>query len=330
MNVLIVSPYPPRHDGIAAYAHAQAKGLRSEGHRVTVLSPPDGGGAIRVEFFAGRPFFRAARLGGRFDRIIVHFQPALYFRPRAPMAKITAALGLLWLCLTRRRTEVLVHEADRPRLWRPDYIVLAMAFRTASLLLFHTTAERRSLEQTYRIRVRAALVRHTDGVAVAHVSRAEARRRLNIPEAERLLLCPGFLHPDKGFERAVEAFDGNGNGRLVIVGSVRDETPRNLEYAARLRDLVARTPGAEMIESFVDDDEFDTWIAAADAVVAPYRRSWSSNILARAQAIGTPAIVTPVGGLAEQAGPEDVVVRDDRELRAAVGRVLGRSEKGAR
>jgi hypothetical protein len=56
---------------------------------------------------------------------------------------------------------------------------------------------------------------------------------------------------------------------------------------------------------------FDRWVAAADRIVLPNRRSWSSGVLARAHALGTPAIVPAVGGLGEQAGPSDDVVDDD-------------------
>ena len=69
-----------------------------------------------------------------------------------------------------------------------------------------------------------------------------------------------------------------------------------------------------LVEGFVADADFDLWLVGADRVVLPYRRSWSSGVLARAQALGTPAIVTAEGGLGEQAGKDDVVVRDDDEL----------------
>ena len=64
----------------------------------------------------------------------------------------------------------------------------------------------------------------------------------------------------------------------------------------------------------MSDDDFDAWIAAADLFVLPYRRSWSSGALARAQLLGTPAAVADTGGLAEQAGPRDAVFRTGDEL----------------
>jgi len=327
-SILVVSSYPPRHCGIGAYARAQVDRLRAEGHRVTVLSPADGGGDVRVGFFGGRPFLAAARRGRRYDRIVVHFQPALYYRPQAPVSKVFTSLALLGLVLRRRQTEIVVHEADRPKLWRPDYLLLAAAFRAAPVVLFHTDEERKALERRYRVPVRGRLISHTDGVRIqAPADRTAARRRLRIPAGEAALVSPGFIHPGKGFDRAVVSFrDAGAGGRLYIVGSVKDPIPTNMAHARLLRELAKDVPGVRLVERFVDDEEFDTWIAAADAVILPYRRSWSSGVLARAQAVGTPAVVTKVGGLAEQASARDVVVSGDEELTKAIAQILSQRE----
>ncbi|MFN2544846.1 MAG: glycosyltransferase [Actinomycetota bacterium] len=313
-RVLVVSSYPPRHCGIGAYARAQVQSLRDAGDEVTVLSPPDGAGDVRAEFLGGRAFREAARIGDRFDRILVHFQPSLYYLPRAAASKIATSISLLRLVRRRPQTEILVHEADRPTLWRPDYALLRLAFARARLL-FHTEIERRQLEHAYRVRVHGSLVPHTEGVRVGAISRQDARRALGLSFDEPLYLCAGFLQPSKGYERAVEAWNMAGMpGRLVILGSVRDATPDNTAYARLLRELAAATERLDLIEDFVSDEDFDAWIAAADLLILPYRRSWSSGALARAQRLGTPAAVADVGGLAEQAGADDVVFRTDREL----------------
>jgi glycosyltransferase involved in cell wall biosynthesis len=319
VRVLVVSSYPPRHCGIGAHARDQVRRLRAEGHEVTVLSPLDGEGDVRTPFFGGRPFWRAARRGGHVDRIVVHFQPALYYRPRAPISKVLTSVGLLWLVTRRKKTEILVHEADAPVRWRPDYALLRMAFRQASMLFFHTRAERDALERDYRIRVRGQLFPHRVEPVGPMVSREDARARLGLVDvAEPLFLCAGFIQPSKGFDRALGAFGEAGGGSLYMVGSVRDDTPANHAYVEELRQLCAVTPGAILVERFVDDLEFDLWVAAADWVVIAYRRSWSSGVLARAHAMGTPAVATAEGGLAEQAGPGDMVVKNDVELAAAL------------
>jgi glycosyltransferase involved in cell wall biosynthesis/multidrug transporter EmrE-like cation transporter len=320
VKILVVSSYPPRHCGIGAYARDQVTQLRADGHEVTVLSPPDGSGDLTVPFLRGRPFFRAVRLARGFDRVIVHFQPGLYYRPGAPVGKGLASFGLLWLAIRAgSRLEILVHEADPPSLWRPDYALLRLALARAGRVSFHTEAERLDLERRYRVRVRAALVPHR--VQAQATPTPEARARLGLADpAGTVFVCPGFIQPSKGLDRAVEAFASStpDGARLYIVGSVRDTTPELESYARQLEERCRAVPGATLVERFLDDEEFDLWVSAADWVVLPYRRSWSSGVLARAHALGRPSIVTAVGGLMEQAAPGDVVVRDDTQLAKAM------------
>jgi glycosyltransferase involved in cell wall biosynthesis len=318
----VVGPYPPRPCGIGAYARDQVARLRAEGHRVTVLSPPDGDGDVTAPFLGGRAFLTAARMGRGFDRVLVHFQPALYYRPRRPASKVLTSLALLWLAIRRRNLDVLVHEADPPVRGRPDYALLAMAFRRAARVSFHTEAERSALERDYRIRVRGSVVPHRVAPARS-ATRNEARQALGLADGRPLFLCAGFLQPSKGFDRAVDAFAGAERGTLYVVGSVRDRTPENAAYVRALRERCAATPRARLVERFLPDDEFDLWVAAADWLVLPYRRSWSSGVLARGHALGTPAIVARVGGLPEQAEGDDVVFDDDDGLREALRHAAG-------
>jgi glycosyltransferase involved in cell wall biosynthesis len=319
-RVLVVGPYPPRRCGIGAYSFALVERLRERGDEVTLITPPDGDGDLRVRFQDGRPFRAAAKMAPAYDRVLIHFQPALYFKPRAPISKIRTSMALLRLCRDHPGTEILVHEADPPIRWRPDYILLRRAFRAAPLLLFHTEREHEQLERAYRTPVSAKLVDHRDGIALrARPSREEARKLLDLPADERIFVSPGFIHPDKGLERAIDAVRRTGAGRLYVVGSVKDATPKNLAYAKGLREKGG--DGVTLVERFLEEAELDAWTAAADALILPYRRSWSSGALARAQSLGTPAIVTAVGGLPEQASDRDVVVGSDRELDQALLRV---------
>jgi glycosyltransferase involved in cell wall biosynthesis len=310
MRILVVSSYPPRHCGIGAYARDQVARLRAEGHSVTVLSPPDGAGDVRAPFVGGAAFRRAARVGAGFDQVIVHFQPALYYKPRAPLSKVMTSASLWWLT-TRRSVHAVIHEADPPIRWRPDYVLLRAALGRAFELRFHTLAEMEAFQAAYGMKVRGSVIGHVVQTVGMPPSRAQARHSLGIDGSTPVFVVPGFLQPSKGVERALPAFEGSGRARLWIVGSVRDRTAENVAYVESLRRQTDELIRVSLVEQFLGDEEFDRWIAAADWVVLPYRTSWSSGVLARAQAIGTPAVVTSVGGLAEQAGPHDVVVADD-------------------
>jgi glycosyltransferase involved in cell wall biosynthesis len=326
VRVLVVSSYPPRHCGIGSYAAGQVERLRAEGHHVVVISPPDGRGDVRMSFEDGRPFLEAARRGAAFDRIVVHFEPGLYNRGglRGAPSRILVALALLLLVHRRPQTEILVHEAHPPSTWRPEQLLLRRVFARTPLI-FHTDAERRRLERDYRIRVRGRVVDHREGVIVRKTpTRDQARSRLRLDPTGLLFLCAGYLTPAKGYERAVRAFaDSGSGGNLFIVGSVRDPSSQNLAYAARLRTLAARTDRVSLVETYPSDEEFDAWIAAADHVVLPYAKAWSSGVLARARVIGTPAMVSGVGGLVEQVGPDDVVFQTVAELRELFRRYGG-------
>jgi glycosyltransferase involved in cell wall biosynthesis len=163
---------------------------------------------------------------------------------------------------------------------------------------------------------------------VLHKRHEEVRERLGIGGVSSpVLVCIGFLQPSKGFDLALEAFAqvfGSGedvradgpasDGSLYLVGSIREGTPENRRYADALRERVAEIRGAHLVERFVPDEEFDRWIAAADRLVLPYRRSWSSGVLARAHELNVPAIVCDAGGLRELASAADTVAEGDDGL----------------
>jgi hypothetical protein len=86
--------------------------------------------------------------------------------------------------------------------------------------------------------------------------------------------------------------------------------------------MAATTPGVTVRPAFVSDDEFDAWLVAADVVVLPYRRIWSSGVLERAALYERPVIATSVGGLPEQARANTVVVDDDDGLVRAMRAVI--------
>lgn len=331
MRVLMLSPYPPMRGGISAYADQAAQALHVEGHEVVVASP-EHSDADRVLDIAKRGAgLRLAVLARRFDRLIVQFQPEMLGAPGIPRRRWAAALLRLAAgMLSAPSCEVCVHEANYPE-GRFAPLLRAFGHRVwglADLLIVHTEQERRDFAAAFKIsedRIRVVsqgeyLLRRTDA------DQATARSALDLPAAPVLLLAIGFLQPNKGFDRAILAFGElqPEQARLYVVGSMWREDPASASHVAELRRLANETPGVELREGYLGDEDFDRWIVAADALVLPYRRGWSSNVMERGLLYDRPVIMTRVGGMAEQGtGRANVaLVDDDHELRDTLRRVI--------
>ncbi len=332
MRILMVSPYPPLRDGIAAYAVQSVRELRRQGHRVDVLSPAPSAAQHHLRLGGWRGPLALAKRTAAYDRVIIQFHPDVFYPQGClPAERLAITLGLVVALRRSRSSELVVHEIDYNRLVQPlQRLAFRALLQAASVVAVHTQTERRRLAGAVRLRPSAiALREHSlDFRPRTHHDRISARASLGIPQDAHVFLCIGFLQPHKGFDRALRAFRalGTARARLYVVGSVRLETPEYSLHVAALRSLAAQTPGAELRPGYLTDELFDRWIVAADTVVLPYRMIWSSGAMGRAAILHRPVIASRVGGLADQAPPGTVLVSSDAELLRAMRRAAGVAE----
>ena len=336
MRILMVSPYPPLRDGIAAYAVQAVAALRREGHEVEVLSPGPSAAHHHLDLHGPRgPLVLARRVRG-YDKVIIQFHPDIFYPvPATPARHAAVSLALLAAVRAARRTEVVVHEIDYSigRRRGPDGVAARRLWRRVQSIQLHTELERRRFVESFGVRpARTAVTAHgAHFVRRTAMTREAARRSLGIPEDELVFLAIGFIQPHKAFDLAVRAFDGLGDHgcSLHIVGSVRVDEPQHLAYLAELQALVEATPGAHLHNQYVSDEQFDRWLVASDVVVLPYRNIWSSGVLERALLYDRRVIATAVGGLSHQAAARPgVTLVDPAGLAAAMWRARGRSGQG--
>ncbi len=335
MRILLVSTVPPTRCGIATYAAQEAARLREEGHEVTIASL-DGAGeaALKLDLKRAAEIGRLAALVPSYDRCILHYQHDFFFTGLDQRQLVIH--NALLAGLFAHGVEVVAHEVIYDLLaggaGRLVQHTERLKWRAAKRIVVHTLPE----ESRLRALVPGArIVRRDHDLyfrAFRDVDQATARRELDVPAAARVFLCIGFLQRHKGFDRAMAAFASNpaSDARLYVVGSARVEHPEIRAHVEELRQLAARDPRVVFHERFPSDAEFDTWIAASDVVVLPYREIWSSSVAARARLLGRRVIATAVGGLADQLGSGDVVVQGDAELAAALRGVSPAPSKAAR
>lgn len=330
-RVLMVSPYPPIRDGIAAYALQTVRAMRRQGWDVEVLSPGPSAAHHHLDLAGPRGALALAKRVRSYDRVVLQFHPDFFYRePGRAWSRLAESAALMLPFLLAPRLEVVVHEIDgrfgNPH--RPDGQVARRLWRLPAALKVHTATEREAIIRDFGVDAdRVHLVPHgSDFRRHTHVSRRRARESLGIGADEFVFLAIGFIQPSKGFDRAVAAFAGLGGpgARLDIVGSVRVEEPEIVRHHDHLATLCATVEGATLHSGYVSDELFDRWIVASDVVVLPYRNVWSSGVLERAGLFDRPVIATRVGGLAEQATarPDVRLVDDDLELRQAMAERL--------
>ncbi|HLM06931.1 MAG TPA: glycosyltransferase family 4 protein [Blastococcus sp.] len=331
MRILMVSPYPPKRDGIATYAAQAVAALQAEGHEVEVLSPEPSAAHYHLDFHAGARFGLAlARRVAGYDKVVLQWHPAFFYRSSDPRHRIAVDAALTVAFRRARQVEIWVHEFEYEDATGngPRAQACRALFRSADGLFFHSETERTRFLETVPVdRGKTHLAEHgASFVRRSDAGREEARASLGIPASSTVFLCIGFIQEHKGFDRAVRAFAGLAahDCRLDVVGSTRLDEPDFVAYLNQLDRLCAETPGAHLHEGFVSDELFDRWIIASDVVVLPYRHIWSSGVLERAALYERPVIATRVGGLAEQAGNRSVtLVDDDAGLAVAMRRAAG-------
>lgn len=332
MRILMVSPYAPHRDGIAAYALQQVAALRAAGNDVEVLSPTPSAAHHHLDLLSPSGVLALARRARGYDKLIIQFHPEVFYA-NVVTRRQHAAMSLALLAAVRaaRRSEVFVHEIDYRigrRRWI-DGLAARRLWKSVDRMFVHTELERDDLIQAFGLRPERIVITDHGAhfIRRSSMSREAARRSLGIPQDEFVFLAIGFIQRHKGFDRAVRAFQGlaESGSSFHVVGSVRVDEPDYVAYLAELEELVEGTEGAHLHNQYVSDELFDRWLIASDVVVLPYRNIWSSGVLERALLYERRVITTAVGGLSHQAGARSgVTIVEERDLAAAMWRERGR------
>lgn len=118
------------------------------------------------------------------------------------------------------------------------------------------------------------------------VTRAEARKRLNLDEANYVYLFIGLCKEYKNIEALIRAFAAlSTDAVLLIAGKFQSAS-----YQATIEALAKDVSGVRVYPGYIADVDLQTYLVAADVVVAPYQEVLTSGTAVLALSFGRPIV----------------------------------------
>jgi glycosyltransferase involved in cell wall biosynthesis len=134
------------------------------------------------------------------------------------------------------------------------------------------------------------------------LTQLDARKKLGIELTAHTILFFGQIDEYKGIEIFIDAASLYIKEDPVVVAVIAGKPKREMKYATRLK-LQAQNclPEKNFLFTlqFIPVDEVETYFAAADCLVLPYKRIYQSGVIFLAYRFGLPIIATDIGSFHE-------------------------------
>jgi glycosyltransferase involved in cell wall biosynthesis len=135
--------------------------------------------------------------------------------------------------------------------------------------------------------VSARVIPHGVQTDVRHTDQAEAKQHFGVDSEETLVVGPGYVRPQKGFEDIVEMSHKSDKHTFIIGGGVQDESHQS--YAD---DICRRMPADMQMTGILDKDDFHMLFSAMDVAVLPYDVVTQSGIINWCVAYNVPVVTS--------------------------------------
>jgi glycosyltransferase involved in cell wall biosynthesis len=221
--------------------------------------------------------------------------PGSVLHLQGPGAASALNILIMWAARLRRRRVVYSPHDTFSRRGSIDDKLVHMTYRPAHAIVVYSRADKERL-RTFGSRVHVSpLIQKVPQPSSEQI--ASWRREWNADRPGAVVvLCAGFIRPDKRLDLLIESARDWPRGRyLAVVGEDRDAWAECARLAEKYNVHIASRI------DFVELDEFAAAIAAADLVVVPAEQASQSGVLVLARRLGTPAVAADVGGMAELA-----------------------------
>lgn len=194
---------------------------------------------------------------------------------------------------------VLPHGREHSRFFARVY---AFIYRLPDRIIVHTPAAKRQLVRRFGVpagKIQVASIGLNEEAVLTDLTQAEARTRLGLYRAERVILFFGKAEPYKGLDLLVRAHADPAVPESKLVVSCWFP---GADYRRTVLEAIARSPRRTDIrlhEGFAANEAVELFFKAADVLVLPYRHIDQSGVVFLCWRFGLPIVATDVGSLRE-------------------------------
>jgi glycosyltransferase involved in cell wall biosynthesis len=193
--------------------------------------------------------------------------------------------------------DVFPREGVRARWLTTDALALRIVGRNASRVVVHSRTEVARLKGLIPMR-KVRVVPHFVEERQIPMTAADARRRLGV-EGRKVVTLLGFIYGRKGHKILVEAIPDLAPDVLVVYagGPVAER-----EFATRFVEKRRTELGIEdrlRITGWLSEEDLETWVAATDLAVLPFKELSASGSLSSWIAAGKPILASDLPGFRE-------------------------------
>lgn len=195
--------------------------------------------------------------------------------------------------------------------WRIEHALGGMLARQVDALIVHGPAAKELVLSGWgrAIEPRLHVIPHGNfsGCYPNEIGRSAARRQFGYEDGNRVLLFLGWIRPYKGVSELVRIFRERAgvNDRLIIAGQPIDEKIG--------REVAALVDGESRIcyrPQYIKDEDIQVYMNAADAVVLPYGKVFTSGAAVLAMSFGRACVAPRIGGVVDALDSEGAVLFD--------------------
>jgi beta-1,4-mannosyltransferase len=198
-----------------------------------------------------------------------------------------------------------------------------------SALRVMSAAAERLVRQTYRVPertpVRIIPLGHHADFYPNQVGRAEARRRLGLADARRIVTFFGLLKPYKGLDQLLDVWPSVAGQDDVLVLAGAPASVSTVDLATMIERATAAGARVRLDARYIPEDEVQLYLNAADVVALPFRNILNSGSLLLAMSFGRCVVAPRMGSLPEVAEPDSYFSYDPLDaggLRSALHEAL--------